>query len=447
MERKLNLILLQERKRRGWTQRKLADELNALALGDGEHGAATGDMIRKWEKGIHPPSPFYITRLCHLFACTADQLDIKDAKPLLPSPPEYLPVVDTHAPELWLVRLITIIDHWRFPYFHDLQKTIHQEILMVDKSSRRDAIAAIVALPTILLGLQIIPPVEEILARYAASITACWNLYFDGGIEEIKAYLALHLPRLTALAKTPSKYQKNAATLASQAYQLEWQVSLQDQDFQRALYATQEASVCGEIANDPNLLLAARIRRAHVYSHLKNPVQQMRHHEAALQYISGVSPLLKSWMDMVIAENHASLHHTKEAERFLSSAHENFPMQPESDPSGTFVHVTRYTLSIFETKTYLRLSQPRNALDSIQLVENTLPSSFVPRRIELLNQRLAALLDLNELDEACALFELAEQGARPSKLRYNEVCEIYATMCTKWPTEKKVLELEALFRR
>jgi transcriptional regulator with XRE-family HTH domain len=445
MERIPNLVLRQERKKRGWTQRKLADDINALASEDGQGGAATGDMVRKWEQGIHPPSPFYVARLCIIFECTADQLGIGEPSPAFSSP--NLPVIDTRTSTLWLVNLITVVDHWRSPHFHDLQAIINQEVQHMDKISRREALTALVALPGVLLSLKITPPIEEILARYAASIAACWSLYFDGGAEEIKAYLALHLPYLDALAKTPSKYQKSAAVLASQAYQLAWQTALQDQDFWRALYATHEAGVCGEIAGDPNLLLASRVRRAHVYSHLKNPTQQMRHHEAALQYTPNASPLLKSWVNMVLAENHASLHHVKEAERFIGLARESFPDQPEHDPSRTFAHVTEYTLSIFETKTYLRLLQPEKALNSIQRVEKGVPDALVPRRVELLNQRLTALCDLGELDEVCALFEVAERGAKQSKLRYNEVCEVYSTMCTKWPNEPRVLELEDLLRR
>ncbi len=447
MERKPNVILLQERKRRGWTQRKLADELNAIPSDNGIQGAATGDMIRKWEKGIHPPSSFYRERLCKVFECTLDQLGFEDVTPLLSTPSHPLPVVDISTSAMRLMRLITVVDHWHSPNVQELQSIVNQEIHMIDNISRRDALAALAALPIVLLGLKGSPPIEERLARYAASLSACWNWYFDGEAEDIKAYLALHLPNLTALAKTPSKHQKSAASLASQAYQLEWQVALQEQDFGRALYATQEAATCGEIAGNPNLVAASRIRRAHVYSHLKNPTQQMRHHDNALQLASKVSPLLKSWMNMVVAENHASLHHIEEAEQLISSARETFPDRPENDPNSTFVHVTPYTLSIFETKTYLRMSQPDKALDSIQRVEKGIPDAMVPRRVELLNQRLLALCDLGELEEVCTLFKLAEQGARQSKLRYNEVCEVYSIMCTKWPDERRVLELEELLRR
>jgi transcriptional regulator with XRE-family HTH domain len=442
MERTPNQILRQERTRRGWTQKRLAEELNALG---GGRGAATGDMVRKWEQGIHPPSPFYTARLCAVFGCDADQLGIGGRKPLAPVLSESAFQIDTRTPSLWIMNLVTVIDHWR-SHFTDLQQLVHQEIYQMNALSRREALTALAALPVALHSLRN-PLLEEILARYAASLTACWSLYFEGEAEEIKRYLTLHVPLLVDLGKNPSKYQRSAASLASQALQLAWLIALQDKDFGRALYVTHEAAVCGEIANDPNLLLAARVRRAHVYSHLKNPIQQMRHHEAALQYVSEVSPLLKSWMHMVLAENYASLHRGKEAEKFASLARESFPTNPEKDPNRMYVPVTEYTLSIYEAKTFLRLAQPERALKEIQRVEQGLPDTLVPRRVELLNQRLVALCALGEMEEACRVFEIAEKGARQSKLRYNEVCEAYSAMCIKWPDEKRVLGLEELLRR
>jgi transcriptional regulator with XRE-family HTH domain len=450
-ERTPNFLLRQERKRRGWTQRKLADAINSLREGEGngQRGAATSDMVRKWEQGIHPPSPFYVSRLCEIFGCTADQLGIGEARLILPSLLVAPPTIDNQNPSLWLMRLITLIDHWRSPHFHDLQCIVNQEILRMNRTKllRREALFALAALPTFLVTLNVISPIEEILARYAASIAACWHLYFDGGAEEIKPYLALHLPRLASLAKVPSKYQRGAAILASQAYQLEWFLALQDRDFGKALFATQESFTYGEIADNPSLLLASRVRRAHVYLHLKNPTQQMRHHEAALQYAPNVSPLLKSWINMVIAENHASLHRVKEADYFIKLARDHFPDHPEEDANASYIPVNSYTLSKYETLTYLHMQQPEKALQATRDAEKELPETLLPRRAELLNHQLMALCDLGELEEACALFEIAERGARQSKLRYNEVCEVYSLMCMKWPNERQVLELEELLRR
>lgn len=446
MEKKPNVILLQERQRRGWTQKRLADELNTLPSEGGENGAATGDMVRKWEKGLHSPSPFYVSRLCRLFECTADRLGIGEMHPILPPSPEPLSNFPSSTPALRLIYLTTVIDHWR-NWFHDLQSLVHQEMQHMDKISRRETLLALVSLPGALMMLNSAPLVEEILARYAASITACWNLYFDGGAEEIKPYLSLYIPQLTSLAKTPSKYQKSAAALASQAYRLEWLLALQDQNFGKALFATQEGATCGEIAGDTNLVAAAYGRRAHVYFHLKNPTQQMRQYTTALQYSSNTSPLLKSWINMSMAENYASLNQTKEAESLIDIARKQFPDHPEEDPAVSYVEVSRYRLSMWEARTALRLSQPKKALDALHDAGQGLSDELTPNKVELLNQQLMALCGLGELEEACTLFELAERGARQSKLRYNEVCEAYSAMYTKWPEEKRVKELEGLLHQ
>ncbi|MGB8344099.1 MAG: hypothetical protein WCD86_04400 [Ktedonobacteraceae bacterium] len=456
MDRKPNPILYHERKRRGWTQSRLAQEINNLDEAGDLHGAATADMLRKWEKGIHIPSAFYLDRLCRLFECTADQLGFALAggvqTSLAPSPALSLPFSETPSSAMWLMRMITMIDRWPPSSLKDLQVMLTQELAMkhADEQmiSRREAVLALAALPVALfIGSRTGPPVEELLARYAASLTACWNLYFEGCVNEIKAYLPLYLSQLAAIAKTPSKYQKAAASLTAQAYQLDWWISLQDQDFGRALLATKEAAIYGEIANDPNILLSSRIRRANVFFHLKNPVQQWRYHEGALQYIQEVTPLLRSWAYMVVGENHAALHHHKDADRFIGLARDTFPDHPEEDPNSSYIPVNQYTLSKYEFFTFLRMEQPEKALQSLERIEKDIPNGFVPRRAELTNHHLMALCALGNLDAACEVFELAERAARQSKLRYNEVCEIYSQMCTRWPHEKRVLELEDLLRR
>lgn len=456
MDRKPMSVLYHERTRRGWTQNRLAQEINNLDEAGELHGAATADMVRKWERGIHTPSPFYLDRLCRIIGCSADQLGFASRGEaetgIVPSLALALPFSDPPSSAMWLMKIITMIDRWSLSSLRDLQVTLTQALTMKHADehaiSRREAIVAIAALPLALfMASRTSPSVEALLARYAASLTACWNLYFEGCVNEIRAYLPQHLPQLSIIAKTPSKYQKVAASLAAQAYQLDWWISLQDQDFGRALLATQEAAVYGEIAGDPNILLSSRVRRANVFFHLKNPVQQWRYHEGALQYIQEVTPLLRSWTYMVVGENHAALRHHKEADHFIGLARDTFPDHPEEDPNSSYIPVNLYTLSKYEFFTLLRMEQPEKALQSLERIEKDIPDELVPRRAELINHRLMALCALGELDTACTVFGLAERAARQSKLRYNEVCEIYSGMCARWPDEKRVLELEHLLRR
>ncbi|HEU5379570.1 MAG TPA: BTAD domain-containing putative transcriptional regulator, partial [Ktedonobacteraceae bacterium] len=92
--------------------------------------------------------------------------------------------------------------------------------------SRREALTFLASVPLALWGLTEIngasSPVDpkDILPLYAASIPACWNLFFSGHLAEVAKILPACLSQLTTLAEQPSIHRKSAAGLASQAYQL-----------------------------------------------------------------------------------------------------------------------------------------------------------------------------------------------------------------------------------
>src|SRR2546421_12514776 len=68
--RKPNSVLRHQRMNRGWSQQRVAEQLDT-----------TEDMISKWERGISKPSPFYQEKLCNLFDMTAKELDLIDLPP------------------------------------------------------------------------------------------------------------------------------------------------------------------------------------------------------------------------------------------------------------------------------------------------------------------------------------------------------------------------------
>ncbi len=63
--RKLNYVLRSQRMNRGWSQQRVAEQLDT-----------TEDMVSKWERGISKPSPFYRERLCNLFNMSAKELGL-----------------------------------------------------------------------------------------------------------------------------------------------------------------------------------------------------------------------------------------------------------------------------------------------------------------------------------------------------------------------------------
>jgi transcriptional regulator with XRE-family HTH domain len=60
------------RLQRGWSQQRVADQLNQL-LGTAR---ADRELVYRWETGKRTPSPFYRERLCQVFGMTAEQLGL-----------------------------------------------------------------------------------------------------------------------------------------------------------------------------------------------------------------------------------------------------------------------------------------------------------------------------------------------------------------------------------
>src|SRR6266852_8232815 len=82
--RKPNKLLRRERKLRGWTLKQVADLLDKLCQEEPrarERGMINDSMISRWERGIHPPSPFYQRMLCKLFNKSAEALGFVDPLP------------------------------------------------------------------------------------------------------------------------------------------------------------------------------------------------------------------------------------------------------------------------------------------------------------------------------------------------------------------------------
>src|SRR5215470_6123354 len=75
--RKPNHLLRRERELRSWTLEQAADALYELCKHEpraGSRGDINASMISRWERGVHPPSPFYQRMLRKLFDKSAEAL-------------------------------------------------------------------------------------------------------------------------------------------------------------------------------------------------------------------------------------------------------------------------------------------------------------------------------------------------------------------------------------
>lgn len=318
--------------------------------------------------------------------------------------------------------------------------------------SRRHALAALLSAPAAVLGLSldarspVLHP-SEVLSLCDASIPLSWQLFFEGGILEVERLLPGYLSQLDALTQHSSPHRDQAASLASQGYQLASLIALQHQNFGLALSHARQAFTYAEQVQSPHLLTTSLIRQAQVHFYLQRTRPRLQAYEQALQHGDHVSPLLRGRLYIGLTETYSQLGDESEALRFLSLAHQVFPVQCDADPSFAYTHFNRWSLTSFEGQMYLNLGQHRRAWELFEQMDKTVPKALVPNRVELIVRQAAASAGLGDLEQSCSYVEAALHASveAGNQLRYNEVCMIYETLRGKWKNEPRIQNLATSF--
>jgi transcriptional regulator with XRE-family HTH domain len=299
--------LIEARTRKHWTLEQEAEQLEVDT-----------DTVCRWEKGKTNPRGYNLQRICEVYGMSAARLGLVDA----PSPDDSaseMPVFsEAGAPRdddgmlaellqqdlsLRLIRLV-----WTWPRgnrrYEELQGQIMKETEQFDSIindadhplTRRDALRRLALLPVEMYGLTTLvgtlrQPAEEFLPLCAASITACWYLMSGSDFTLVEHVLPHYLPRLEALAKQPSRMQKEAARLASHGHLLLGIAVLQHNDVQGCEQHNKQAITYAAISEDKNLEVAALIRQGDTYFHSASPVLELEMFQQAAQYIHEVLPV------------------------------------------------------------------------------------------------------------------------------------------------------------
>ncbi len=317
--------------------------------------------------------------------------------------------------------------------------------------SRRQVIAALIGTPAAVFcarqgdSLSLLRA-EEILTLCASHIPLCWQLYFEGGQAEVERVLPNYITQLSTLARHPSSYQKRAATLLSQAYQLASLLATQHQDYGVAYTSARQGLFYGEMAGDLNLQVASFIRQAQVCLYLKRSRPRLQAYQNALQLAPSTSPLLQGRVYIGLVEVYSKLGQENEARHFLRLAQEIFPARAEDDPNYAYTHFS--SASTFEGMMYLNLGQPEQATRVFARIDRLVPAGPVPLRLELTVRQAAATCALGELEQTCQYLKTAVALGHDlgSQLRVDESYEVYERLLDSHGNERTVRALGELFR-
>lgn len=458
----------------------------SVALASEKVGVSV-NTFNRWERGLQLPQLGTLDQLCNAFALSPEDLGfgaavIAKRQPAVSSPvppPDYqyrspglvssetlssLSMVASPASRGILsidagssLQLSFSAAYCRFEQtkrsLADMRQLWHNNDSEENKDvSRRHALAALLCGPAAVLGLagdgqsMVLHP-AEVLSLCATAIPLSWRLFFEGGMIDVERLLPGYLSQLDTLISRSASHREPAASLASQGYQLASLIALQHQNFGVALAYAQLAFSHAQQTQAPHLLTGALIRQAQVYFYLQRPRQRLLAYEQALQYSRDVSPLLQGRVYIGLTETYGHLGREQEALHFLSLAHQVFPTHCDTDPSFSYTHFNRWSLTAFEGQMYLNLKQYRHAWELFERVDKIVPKTLVPNRVELAVRQAAASVGLGDLEQSCSYVEVALQASigAGNELRHNEVYIIYEDMCDKWPDEPRINHLQASF--
>ncbi len=277
----------------------------------------------------------------------------------------------------------------------------------------------------------------------------CWRSSNGASLDVVKQLLPTFLPLLSAFAQRPSEYQKKAADLASQGYQLSYVIASHQEDFNAALAACEQAHYFGKIAQDANLQAVALIRQGVTFLNRKRPYQTLEAYQQALLLADSVSPLVRTRLYAGLAEVHGKLQNEQEALSSIGLAHDSFPDGPLHDPASLYIHFPYSSVFLHEGLALLDLHQPEQATKALERVDGLYPKMEISERsrIDLLNQQALTAVQQGDLDRFSTYMNEAVTSARKlgSDLRVSEAWDIFTRMRDQWKYEPQMQSLRSLF--
>lgn len=199
--------------------------------------------------------------------------------------------------------------------------------------------------------------------------------------------------------------------------------------------------------------IASLIQQGNIYFALKQSWRELEafqqaYHLCGIARPNTISPLLEGRVSIGLAKAYAKVKDEQRSLRFLDVAHNLYPQYPEGDPAFHYTCHTHFTLYNHTGLTYLNLGRHDAAQSVFIDLAKQLPSTLVPRRMELLNRQMTIFLALRDMEACCYTLEKAVYAAKTlgSDLRFNEAYELYLAMQEQWKNERRIETLDQLFR-
>ncbi|HEU5230706.1 MAG TPA: BTAD domain-containing putative transcriptional regulator [Ktedonobacteraceae bacterium] len=294
-----------------------------------------------------------------------------------------------------------------------------------------------------------ISTIGDYLSQCEENLFACWRLMKGREISVVQSVLCTWLPPLEQIIRESNTYRQRSASLAVQGYIIAGLITVLRRDYESAEWCCKQAVEYSELAEDPNLKVAALKHLATKYNSAKYRLKTLHTYQEALGSVEQASPLLQSRIYLGLALAYAQCGQKKEAFQYWDLTQQSFPAQPENDPSFLYADCGRSSLNHYGGLMYLTFGQADKAWSFFEEVVQMQQQTVIPERtiIEIVNCKAEAAIARKNLDLTCAHLREGVQGAirlRSTK-RFHDSFSLYKQARDLWPHEKELLELEELF--
>ncbi len=410
-----NEELCRARKMKGWSQRKVAEE-----VGTNEN------MVSRWECGECKPGPFYREKLCILFGMNAVELGFLESSELLQSAQDTSSVTqpDTY-PRNNVAPIIVSDRDSNIPYTYQGMTLMQQDLGNDDMNRRRalQILGGVTSATLVANSQELLMPgpwerlsaalkkptyVDATLLIELKTITlSYWRLRANYSSHSLLRNVTNHLDSVIELLhhSHPEKIRKQLCSIAGEIAQLAGQISfdmkehsIADAFYKSSIEAAQEAS-------DAVLYASALGRKSFVLVHDEKPEEALKHLQKAQQLakFSGTW-ITYAWLSAIEAETYTNMQGLPNRNIACQKAleHSESAMSQvtlSDDPYWTGFSHSR--LAGYKGVCFNRLYQPKDAVLALNEALSTIAPSAIRRRSRILTDIAVAYALQGEVEEGC----------------------------------------------
>jgi transcriptional regulator with XRE-family HTH domain len=423
--KKPNTLLRFHRESQGWSQRELAEQIDADPT-----------LVSRWESGERGTSPYYQQKLIELFG--KDAIELGFIEPLEKSSPG--------------------------PY-----NPIQNDMLTLTPESdedmnRRQTLQILGTGTALLIG---IPPndlltqeIENLFTRKIARLQTWiiegledatrlrWQLYYTSRNTLTEDGLLNQIMKLELLADDGGKNHPRICQMLAQNYQLAGSLARDQFRYHEAERYFREAYDIAAETNLPDLSATALARHGLVFLRQEQVDKALKLYQQAGDVAKHAQPYTRAYVLSGLAEAEARNSHALECYRLLDQA-EQLLDRVQTVPfeeDFAYVQLTMQSLQDSRGECFVLLGEPLKGLDYLHAAESQLDQKMSRNHCRLLMQQAEAFLAANQPDQCVqqALKGLHIARQLESKSNINWSREIYVKLQqSKWKNEPVVEELRA----